>query len=215
MELTQEMSKVEVKGFEARHYDRLMDLVTLGTYPFFIRRAIGDLGLKEGDRILDMGAGTGRNAALMVRYIGEEGRIVALEIGKEMKEQFERRCSSCPNVELIDQPIDRPFDLGEAFDFVFLSFVLHGFVQERREIIIRNAYNHLLFGGTLAILDYANFDLDRANPLVRWFIRKVECPLAEDFIRRDTKEMLRSFGFKRFQNHFYYGGYIRLLKAIK
>ncbi len=214
MNLTQDMSKVEVKGFEARFYDRLMDLITLGYYPFFIRRAINELDLKPGEKVLDMGAGTGRNECLMLPYI-ENGQIVALEIGKEMMEQFQKRCAPYPNVSLRNLRIDEPLEFDEEFDLVFISFVLHGFVQARRNIIIQNAYKALKKGGRFAILDYANFDVNQANPIVKFAIRKIECPLAEDFIQRDTKAMLQGFGFTRFKERFFFGGYVRLLEARK
>ncbi|NPA82173.1 MAG: class I SAM-dependent methyltransferase, partial [Epsilonproteobacteria bacterium] len=139
-ELRQEDSKVEVKGFEARYYDRLMDIITFGWYPKFISKAILDLHLKEGERILDLGAGTGRNALLMREYIKDSGEIVAFEIGEEMKEQFRKKCAPYSNIKLIDRRIDEPLEYEEEFDAVFISFVLHGFIQEKRDIIIKNAF---------------------------------------------------------------------------
>jgi len=214
-ELRQEDSKVEVKGFEARYYDRLMDIITFGWYPKFISKAILDLHLKEGERILDLGAGTGRNALLMREYIKDSGEIVALEIGEEMKEQFREKCAPYSNIKLIDRRIDEPLEYEEEFDAVFISFVLHGFIQEKRDIIIKNAFKALKKGGRFAILDYANFDVDKAPWYIKFAIRKVECPLAEDFIKRDTKEMLERFGFERFEENFYFKNFLRLLKAYK
>lgn len=215
MKLTQDMSKVEVKGFEARYYDILMNIITLGYYPIFIRKVIKDLNLKEGDRVLDLGAGTGRNALLMRKYIKNSGEIVGLEIGKEMKEQFVKNTKKYKNIKLLDKRIDKPLDFKNEFNFVFISFVLHGFIQEKREIIIKNAYNALKSGGVFAILDYNNFDVDKASFIAKFAIRKLECPLAEDFIKRDTKKMLENFGFGNFEEHLYFNGYIRLLKAKK
>ncbi len=215
MELTQDVSKVEVKGLEARYYDRLMDIITLGYYPKFIKKAIDDLGLKEGQKVLDFGAGTGRNALLMRKYIKESGKIVALEIGKEMKEQFLQKTKGYENILLKEQRIDEPFELGEKFDLVFISFVLHGFIQQKRDVIIENAKKHLKPGGVFAILDYANFDVESANPIVKFAIRKIECPLAEDFIKRDTKQMLEKHGFGDFEKSLYFKKYVRLLKGKK
>ena len=211
----QEDSKVEVRGFEAKYYDRLMDLITFGWYPKFIRRAIADVGLKPCEKVLDLGAGTGRNALLMRERIGGSGKITALEIGDEMKAQFRRKTTPYPNIELVDRRIDEPLDYENEYDVVFISFVLHGFVQELRDVIIQNAYKALKPGGRFAILDYANFDVDRAVWYVKWAIRKVECPLAEDFIRRDTEAMLKEHGFNRFESHHYFNDYLRLLKAYK
>ncbi len=214
-DLTQEVSKVEVKGFEARHYDLLMNLLTFGWYPSFIGRAIGDMGLKPGEKVLDMGAGTGRNALLIQEKIGDDGRITALEIGEEMKAQFLKKCAPYPNIELVDRRIDEPLPYEEAYDVVFISFVLHGFIQPKREIIVQNAYKALKPGGRFCILDYNNFDVERAVWYVKAAIRHIECPLAEDFIRRDTVSMLTPFGFGRFRTNTYFQGYLRLLTAYK
>ncbi|WP_456392181.1 class I SAM-dependent methyltransferase [Nitratifractor sp.] len=215
MELTQDLSKVEVRGMEAKYYDILMNIITLGWYPSFIKKAIDDLELKEGERVLDLGAGTGRNALLMREYIGRSGEVRALEIGAEMQEAFRRKTAGYPNLILEDRRIDEPLPYHEEFDSVFISFVLHGFVQEKRDRIIENALKALKPGGRFAILDYANFDVDKAPWWVRFAIRKVECPLAEDFIRRDTRQMLREHGFDTFRESLYLQGYLRLLMATK
>lgn len=58
------VSKVEVAGAAARHYDLLMNVITGGTYPFFIRRVVRDMAIQPEDAILDLGSGSGRNACL-------------------------------------------------------------------------------------------------------------------------------------------------------
>jgi len=215
LSLRQEDSKVEVSGFEARYYDTLMNLITLGWYPSFIRKAIADLDLKEGERVLDLGAGTGRNALLMQPYLGASGEVLGLEIGEEMQRQFLHKTRAYPNLRLENLRIDEPLPYREEFDRAFISFVLHGFIQERRESIIENVHRALKPGGVFAILDYANFDVGHSPAWVRFAIRKVECPLAEDFIRRDTRAMLEAHGFGEFEENFYMRGYLRLLKAKK
>ncbi len=213
-ELTQKDSKVEVTGTEAKYYDILMNIITLGTYPSFIKRAVKDLNLKKGESILDLGSGTGRNDCLMLKYIGEEGSIAGVEIGREMKEKFLKNCDK-QNIRLIDKRIDEPLDLDRKFDLVFISFVLHGFIQEKREIIIENAEKVLKSGGRFSILDYNEFDVDNSGFFTRFAIRKMECPLAEDFINRDWKSILKKSGFSKFEENFYFKGKVRLLTTIK
>jgi len=206
-------SKVEVKGLEAKFYDKLMDLITLGKYPEFIKEAISDLNIKPRERILDFGAGTGRNALLMNRYLLGDGEIIGLEIGKEMKEQFIKNTADFPYIRLEDRRIDEPLPFKNEFDLVFISFVLHGFIQKKRDIIIQNALKALKPGGRLAILDYNNFNIDEAPFYIRFAIRYLECPLAEDFIKRDTKKMLKSNGFGDFIETYYFNKYVRLIQA--
>jgi ubiquinone/menaquinone biosynthesis C-methylase UbiE len=208
-------SKVEVKGFEARHYDSLMNFITGGTYPFFIRQVVRDMAIQPEDAILDLGSGSGRNACLMVRYFSGGGRIVGLDIGPEMLEQARRRCQHLPNVTIEKQRIEEPLPYREEFDKAFISFVLHGFVQEDRLRIVDNVYRALRPGGQFFILDYDEFEPEQSFWPVQFAFRHIECPLATDFVRRDWQAVLREQGFGDFQAHRYYFGYVRLLGAKK
>jgi ubiquinone/menaquinone biosynthesis C-methylase UbiE len=209
------VSRVEVTGAEARHYDLVINVITGGTYPFFIRGVIRDMGIRQNDAILDLGAGTGRNACLMARYLDDQGRIVGLDIGPEMLEQARRRCQHLPNVTFQKRRVEVPIPYHERFDKVLISFVLHGFVQADRLRILDNAYQALRLGGELLILDYNEFEPERASWPVRFAFRHIECPLATDFVRRDWQTILQEEGFGDSRTHNYYFGYVRLLAAKK
>ena len=211
----QENSKVALKGFEAKYYDKLIDLITFGWYKKFIAKVIEDLHLKKGDFIADFGAGTGRNALLMRQYIGKEGKIVGFEIGKEMQEQFLQKAKNFDNIILEPSSILEEVKQENAFDVVFLSFVFHGFEQKNREKILQNAKKLLKKGGTLAILDFNEFDIEAAPFYIRIPILFLECPLAQDFIERNLQEMLSKEGFGAFEQKSYFKGYLRLMKAKK
>ncbi len=213
--LTQQNSKVELKGFEAKHYDKLIDTITLGWYPKFINQVIKDLELKEGAKIADFGAGTGRNALLMLPYIKENGEIVGYEIGKEMQEQFLQKTKDFQNIKLENKSILEGLDKENYFDIVFISFVFHGFTGENREKIIKNAYKILKPGGIFAILDFNEFDVEKSPFYIRVGIKFLECPLASDFINRDLKDMLSKFSFQDFKVNTYFKNHLRLLKAKK
>ncbi|MBC7349615.1 MAG: methyltransferase domain-containing protein [Candidatus Aminicenantes bacterium] len=206
-------SKVELTPFLARDYDRLLDLLSGGSYRRFIARAINDLGLRPDDSVLDLGCGTGRNASLMLAYLGSGGKITGLDLLPEMKEQFERRFSREPRAAFHQQRIDIPFNLEQKFDLAFISFVLHGFPQEVRKIILENVVRHLKPGGRLAILDYAEFKLSDKPFIFRWVFKNFECAYALDFIGFDWKKILEGSGFQVEAEKFYFRNYLRLLKA--
>jgi ubiquinone/menaquinone biosynthesis C-methylase UbiE len=208
-------SKVEVKGLEARHYDALMNFITGGTYPIFIRQVVRNMAIQPEDAILDLGSGSGRNACLIARYLSGEGRIVGLDIGPEMLEQARRRCQHLPNVTFEKRRVEEPLPYQGTFDKAFISFVLHGFVQEDRLRIVDNVYRALRPGGQFLILDYDEFEPDQSFWPVRFAFRHIECPLATDFVRRDWRAVLGQQGFGEFQVHRYYFGYVRLLGARK
>jgi ubiquinone/menaquinone biosynthesis C-methylase UbiE len=207
-------SKVEVTGFEARHYDLMMNLITVGTYPFFIRSAIRQMQIQPEDAILVLGCGTGRNIVLMNRYLSKQGRVVGLDIGPEMLKQAQLRFFGQPNITIENRRVEQPLPYESEFDRVFICFVLHGFIQEDRLQIIANAHRALRPGGEFIILDYNQFDMPTAPWLVRQ-IFKLECPLATDFVGRDWLAVLRQQGFDAFRSHPHYLGYVRLLAARK
>jgi ubiquinone/menaquinone biosynthesis C-methylase UbiE len=207
-------SKVEIAGLEARHYDFFMNLITVGTYPFFIRRVVKDMHIQPADSILDFGSGTGRNISLMNKYLSDAGRVLGLDIGLEMLEQAQRRFANHPRVAIEKQRIEEPLPYQDEFNKVFISFVLHGLIQEDRLKVIANACRALKPGGEFLVLDYNEFDLKHSPWLVR-FVFNLECPLATDFIGRNLQAILRDQGFDEFRVYTYYWGYVRLLAALK
>ncbi len=208
-------SKVELTPFIAKYYDEILDIMSLGIYDRFIHRAIGDCNLKPSDKILDLGAGSGKNAMIMLKYIGRNGKITAIDISKEMEKNFKNRLSGFKNVNFRIMRIDKPFELNENFDVAFISFVIHGFPNEVRKTIIQNVYNALKQGGRFIILDFNEFSLADMPLVYKIPFKTIECKYAFDFIERDWKSILENFGFSDFKEKFYFKNYVRLLEAKK
>ena len=208
-------SKVEIQGFTAKHYDTIMNIVSFGFYAKFIGNAISKLEIKDEDYILDLGCGTGRNACLMRNYLSEKGFILGLDVSEGMGKQFNEKVRNFKNVAFKNQRIDLPFSLGNKFDKVFISFVLHGFPHEVRETIINNAYENLKTGGTFWILDFNEFALMDMPFYYRIPFVTIECPYAFDFIERDWKKILEKSGFNNFIEKLYLKSYVRLLAGRK
>jgi len=208
-------SHVELKKFTAKHYDKIMNIGTAGFYNGFIKKAILHMDIRADDHILDLGCGTGRNVKLMHGYLNGNGRITGLDISEHMKRQFQHNLRNSKQTEFIKQRIDVLFELQRSFNKVFIGFVIHGFPHEIRSIVIQNAYNHLIPGGRFFILDFAEFDINKMPWLYRSIFQTIECKYAFDFIERDWKEILNTYGFDTFVEHTYAKNYVRLLSARK
>ena len=208
-------SRVEIKGFTAKYYDTLINVVTFGKYSSFIGKAIELMRIRPTDRILDLGAGTGRNACLIMRYLSSEGELLSLDISKEMIIQFEKKCANFSNAKIINKRIDQHLPYRNEFDKVFICFVLHGFPQSVREVIIDNAFRALKNDGEFFILDYNEFSLRNTPFYLRFAFKLIECPYAFDFIKKDWKKILSKIGFKHFKEHYFFSKYVRLLKVAK
>jgi len=208
-------SKVEVTGFMARYYDIGLDIATFGGYLPFMKQVMSTAEIKPDDRILDLGAGTGRNACLMAKYLSEKGELIGVDISEDMIAQFRKRCADFPNAKVTNRRIDQSLPYNNKFTKVFMSFVLHGFPQNVRMLIIANAFKALRYGGELLVLDYNEFLLPKLPFYLRIPFKILECPYAFDFIEKDWKKILAGVGFNDFEEHFFIHQCVRLLKAIK
>jgi demethylmenaquinone methyltransferase/2-methoxy-6-polyprenyl-1,4-benzoquinol methylase len=173
------------------------------------------MGINSGHSILDLGSGTGKNECFMAEKIGPYGKIVGVDVSDEMLSRARKRCRNYPNVIFKKQRAELPLPYKEDFETVFISFVLHGFEDDQKLGIIHNAYQALKAGGSLYVLDYAEFDLGRMWFPLRWAFTHWECQLAAEFLKLDIKKMLRSQGFSNFEEEFFFKGHLRLLKAVK
>ncbi|MHA1671825.1 MAG: hypothetical protein ACTSV5_14825, partial [Promethearchaeota archaeon] len=65
------------------------------------------------------------------------------------------------------------------------------------------------------IFDFNEFDQDDQSWWFRYAFRKIECPLAFEFITIDWKARLAGWGFDNFNENLYFSERIRLLTATK
>jgi len=75
-------------------------LLSTASQPSMIGIMLEQLGLRPGHKVLEIGAGTGYNAALMAAIVGEEGLVVTIDIDDDLVDGA-RACldeaeSSCP-----------------------------------------------------------------------------------------------------------------------
>lgn len=112
----------------ARHYDlaaRLFNVLGFG-YDRLRVDAIEALELKLGDTVVDIGCGTGVNFPLIEDHIGSEGRIIGVDLTREMLNQAETRIEAAgwENVELMHCPaVDYRFP-EDGVDGVLSTFAL-------------------------------------------------------------------------------------------
>ncbi len=68
----------------ARQYDFMNTLLSFGIHYLWKREAVNAMGLKRGDRVIDVCGGTGDLALLAARKIGREGDVTIYDINRAM-----------------------------------------------------------------------------------------------------------------------------------
>jgi len=192
-------SKVEVKGFEAKYYDILLGLLTLGKYRKWIEEAVMSIPsdyLREGARVLEFGCGTGIAACVFARIIGD-GKYIGVDISEEMLKKARKRCRHRENVQFLKARIEQPLEIEGTFDVIFMSFVMHGLEDWDKEKVLENAWRLLKKDGVFAVFDYAQLEVEEAPLFFRFFLTKIECPLALEFVKMDFESFVEKRKFKR------------------
>jgi len=208
-------SKVEVKGFEARHYDGLMNLITLGYYPHFIRTAISFMDLPDNAHVLDIGCGTGRNARLIADHAGRGCRVTGIDIGADMLAGFSMKQEKDPRLLAMKADIRNTFPFPDSsFDGAFMSFVLHGMEHDERLHVLKEIQRILKPGGKFYLLDYRPLDLKSSSLFTRLIFR-LECDLASEFLTYNWEEVLSKQGFGKFEEKGFFGKKVRILKSTR
>ena len=96
------------------------------------RLAIPALGLREGERVLDAGCGTGLNLPALLHDVGRTGTVVGLDRSPAMLDTARRKASSRPDAaqlrlvegDMADRHVLAEAAGGSPFDAVILTYSL-------------------------------------------------------------------------------------------
>ena len=140
-----------------QRYDRIAAFIPMFEWAFFItsglrKRAVGQLKLRRGDRVLEVGCGTGRNFPYLREAVGPEGRIYGVDLSKGMLRRARKLCRrrQWTNVVLIEADAAN-YASQALFDGVFFSFSYN--VMPHHRSVLRQVWKQLRPSGRLVIVD--------------------------------------------------------------
>jgi demethylmenaquinone methyltransferase/2-methoxy-6-polyprenyl-1,4-benzoquinol methylase len=145
---------IETYRKKAKHYDVTSRLYPAPGYPQRAQRlrTIRALGLRAGDRVIDLACGTGLNFPLIERAIGPSGQIIGVDLTDAMLARAQDRIQAhgWSNISLV-QADAAGFGFPAEVDAIVSTYALSQ-VPECAEVIAHGAAA-LSVGGRLAVLD--------------------------------------------------------------
>lgn len=134
----------------ARWYRFAAPLIALP--PGMRRKAVKRLGVSDGDTVLEVGCGTGRNLPLLVRSVRADGQVIGIDASGGMLADARRLVArrGWRNVSLLHGDAAE-LDLDCRVDAVLFS--LSYSVLPDRQPVLRRAWETLRPGGRLLVMD--------------------------------------------------------------
>jgi arsenite methyltransferase len=150
---------------------------------------IAALGLKQGETIADIGAGSGYFAFRFSRLLGSSGRVYAVDINSDMILYMNRyiRANKLKNVVTVLSAPDDPLLMDASIDRFFICNTWHHVQNQTRYLALMKKM--LKPGGQIIVIDYKKKELPVGPP--------PEMKIA----RKDVVAQMESNGFKLVREH--------------
>ena len=97
--------------------------ISSSTQPRMMAIMIGQLGLEPGSRVLEIGAGTGYNAAVLSQIVGDSGSVVSVDIDQDIVDEAAGNLSKTGygNVKCICGDGFEGFPAGQPYDRIMVT----------------------------------------------------------------------------------------------
>lgn len=224
----------EVFRSVADRYDLMNDLMSFGIHRLWKRFAVGMMGLRSGQRILDVAGGTGDLTLLLARGVKAQGRVVLVDINEAMLQVGRQKCLDRGIVDPIEyvqaDAESLPFG-NDYFDGVCIGFGLRNVTD--KPAALGEMYRVIKPGGRVLILEFA-------KPTMQWLEKLYDAysfgvlPWLGKIICNDSasyrylvesirlhpdqgtlQKLMESVGFSHCDYHNLTGGIVSLHKGFK
>lgn len=136
-------------------YDVLVRIFLFGRERSFRERLLVPAALRAGERVLDIGCGTGSLAIAAARQVGSSGAVFGIDASSQMIDGARRKAArQGANVDFYVAPAQAlPFP-AETFDVLLSSLMLHHLTRGARRELALEARRVLKPDGRLLVIDF-------------------------------------------------------------
>jgi len=151
----------------ARHYDRLCQVMSLGSGQRYRRQALERAGLRDGMTLLDLATGTGLVARSATRLLRDPRAVIGLDPSRGMLGEARKRLGRG----LVQGRAEELPFADERFDVVSMGYALRHMAD--LGVAFRECLRVLKPGGRLLILEISRPSSALSREIVRIYFKQV------------------------------------------
>jgi ubiquinone/menaquinone biosynthesis C-methylase UbiE len=136
-----------------RLYDAVAGVMFFGRRRATFQALVAAADVRAGQRVLDVGCGTGYFARLLARAVGPRGLVVGIDPSSAMIAYARRRAGRAGTCRFQVGTAEALASPAERFDVVVSSLVLHHLPEDLRLPALREMRRTLRPGGTLPVAE--------------------------------------------------------------
>ncbi|MFB0566617.1 MAG: class I SAM-dependent methyltransferase [Candidatus Aminicenantaceae bacterium] len=145
------------KGFSLDKLSNYYDLITPAEKSKFRIKQIGLMDIREGEKVLEVGCGTGSLAILSKIAVGESGEVEGIDIAPKMIHRAQKKANKA-GLEVnfkITSVVELPYS-DNYFDLVISSLMFHHLPVESKKKGLEEIYRVLKAEGRLFLCDFCS-----------------------------------------------------------
>jgi cyclopropane fatty-acyl-phospholipid synthase-like methyltransferase len=149
-----------------------------------VERVVETLKISPGQRVADLGAGSGLFTRPIAGKVGEKGTVFAIDIDPELLKHIDKSAENPAVIRTVLAAEDDP-KIPERVDLIVIIDTLHHI--RNREAYLKKLRNYLQPSGRIAILDFSK-----------------EWPAGHEQMKYSLEELegwMKSAGYKRVEKH--------------
>jgi ubiquinone/menaquinone biosynthesis C-methylase UbiE len=121
-------------------------------------RILREMNIRNGDTIIDFGCGIGYFSIPALDYVGDDGKVIAVDVSDEMLQEIKKRAGRRKNLKIVQAETI----VGLTANIVLLSMVLHE-IKNPKEFL-RDCFAALKPFGRVIVIDWQKKETGSMGP---------------------------------------------------
>lgn len=150
----------------AKRYDLMNDVLSFGMHRLWKLKTISAAHIKPGQNVLDVAAGTGDLAYLMLKALAHKGSVTITDINSDMLSIGRNRLCDAGflrEVHYVEADAEKLPFIDNHFDLITIAFGLRNITDKLRAL--KSLFRVLKPGGKLLVLEFSHVENALLNKL--------------------------------------------------